>query len=868
MALTEVVDLKAIGLPTEFSTKRISRRKRKAKSVVHDDGADEKRHARHDGLKRDTAEKIEISLENLVPIENTSAPAGVKELVIQCRVLGDENTFDANSAKHVVVQHCRVILDALEGWVNGYDKVLNDYGWDKKKQTFQVNFSKEEFEGLAAQILKLHQIGSDDKMVGILDTDASDECQQLVIMCAKIRREFDDYDFNKISDIFIQGVRALLDDGTHHVETYHTLFELFTWSKPNKIFLKPLSKLDVEFIGNKLIEIHQPEPSLENLTPIEKCDCPEATRYFVKYCSQICKKDDFKKYDQDKLTPEVKKLLTCVKDMSSNYLKILHELSWNNKVKAFKKYLSFQDIHQIMARFTNLHQPLETSGPKKKSSLTNEEQQVKEQLVSILNTYRLPITHEAVLKGHKKRVNCVMVDKKGSQVITGGMDGNCKMWCFAGMDERLNSFRNFSSEERCPMVALSSSPSGQYFLACDTSSRPKIFDRHADQITQFAKGDPYLRELLNTKGHTNNCSGGMWHPKDNEIVATWSWDGSIRLWDIFKDKCKMVIKGKPLNAGQRQQVTAAAISSTAAKIGMACKDGSLQIFDYKKRIRRPALLLPKAHEPELITSSLLFDPAMDVTLYTRGGDHTMKVWDLRKFTEPAHVYENLPNNNEQTNICLSPDGKYILTGTSFPKKGVLGHLVFFSKKEQKEIYRSPVSDKGVINVQWNGHINQIFLGCGDKKCRILYNPKLSKNGALMCAKRKQKKKHLSEHKEYFQIYAPNDLRAFRTDVNPWRTKAREMRRNPKEFRIPQALDDNFEIENSNKKGWTEHVLEQSQHYDASRKADPREAVLKWAKKASEENFFTAAYNESGKRELDYTDHEEEKKKKRLKLDLL
>ena len=74
------------------------------------------------------------------------------------------------------------------------------------------------------------------------------------------------------------------------------------------------------------------------------------------------------------------------------------------------------------------------------------------------------------------------------------------------------------------------------------------------------------------------------------------------------------------------------------------------------------------------------------------------------------------------------------------------------------------------------------------------------------------------------IYAPNDLSAFRTDINPWRTKARQMRRNPKEFRIPQQLDDNFEIENSNKKGWTEHVLEQRQHWDASRSNDQLKSI--------------------------------------------
>ena len=71
------------------------------------------------------------------------------------------------------------------------------------------------------------------------------------------------------------------------------------------------------------------------------------------------------------------------------------------------------------------------------------------------------------------------------------------------------------------------------------------------------------------------------------------------------------------------------------------------------------------------------------------------------------VFDNLPNNLETTNICLSPDAKYIVTGTSFPDRNQLGGVVFFDRKEMKEIYRTPVSDKGVINVLWNRHINQV-----------------------------------------------------------------------------------------------------------------------------------------------------------------
>jgi WD40 repeat protein len=45
-------------------------------------------------------------------------------------------------------------------------------------------------------------------------------------------------------------------------------------------------------------------------------------------------------------------------------------------------------------------------------------------------------------------------------------------------------------------------------------------------------------------------------------------------------------------------------------------------------------------------------------------DHTMKIWDVRNNKTPLEAIYNLENNLPGCRLALSPDEKYILTGTS------------------------------------------------------------------------------------------------------------------------------------------------------------------------------------------------------------
>lgn len=60
----------------------------------------------------------------------------------------------------------------------------------------------------------------------------------------------------------------------------------------------------------------------------------------------------------------------------------------------------------------------------------------------------------------------------------------------------------------------------------------QIYDRDGLTLGEFVKGDMYIRDLKNTKGHITGLTCGEWHPKTKETILTSSEDGSLRIWDV------------------------------------------------------------------------------------------------------------------------------------------------------------------------------------------------------------------------------------------------------------------------------------------------------------------------------------------------
>eukprot|EP00252_Welwitschia_mirabilis_P016073 TRINITY_DN3555_c0_g1_i1.p1 TRINITY_DN3555_c0_g1~~TRINITY_DN3555_c0_g1_i1.p1 ORF type:complete len:649 (-),score=147.52 TRINITY_DN3555_c0_g1_i1:268-2214(-) len=480
---------------------------------------------------------------------------------------------------------------------------------------------------------------------------------------------------------------------------------------------------------------------------------------------------------------------------------------------------------------------------------------------------RVPVSNEIVLRGHSKVVSALAVDHTGSRIITGSYDYTVRMYDFQGMNSQLKSFRQLEPFEGHQVRSLSWSPTSDRFLCVTGSAQAKIYDRDGLTLGEFVKGDMYIRDLKNTKGHISGLTYGEWHPKEKQTILTSSEDGSIRLWDVsdFASQ-KQVIKPKLSRPG-RVHVTTCAWGRDGKCVAGGIGDGSIQVWNVKPGWgSRPDVYISKGHEDDITGIKFSVDGNM---FLSRSTDATLKVWDLRRVSAPLQVFKDLPNNYAQTNAAFSPDEKLILTGTSVERDGDCGGLLCFYDKQKLELYmRIGVSPThSVVHCSWHPRLNQIFATAGDKKeggTHILYDPALSERGALVCVGRAPRKKSMDDFEAKPIIHNPHALPLFRDE--PSRKRQREKARmDPIKSRRPDlpVTGPGFGGRVGSTKGslLTQYLLKEGGLIKETwMDEDPREAILKYADVAAKDPKFIAPAYASTQPEPVFAESDSEEEK--------
>jgi hypothetical protein len=121
-------------------------------------------------------------------------------------------------------------------------------------------------------------------------------------------------------------------------------------------------------------------------------------------------------------------------------------------------------------------------------------------------------------------------------------------------------------------------------------------------------------------------------------------------------------------------------------------------------------------------------------MITRSADSTMKLWDCRMLSDakgPLVSWEDLPAANEKTGVCSSPDGRYVVTGTSVDKASkATCSLKVFSTEDFSLSKSLDFGQRSIIAMRWQREINQLVVGTSAGEAVMLYNPYSSKKGAL------------------------------------------------------------------------------------------------------------------------------------------
>ena len=485
-----------------------------------------------------------------------------------------------------------------------------------------------------------------------------------------------------------------------------------------------------------------------------------------------------------------------------------------------------------------------------------------------------PTSHELVLKTHDRAVTNISIDPAGSRMVTGSSDCTIKLHDFASMTlTTLRAFKSVdptaskhsASTDSHPIHAAKFNPnSPSQILVISATPQARILNRDGELISEFQKGDMYLRDMNMTKGHVSEICGGTWHPSNPDVFATAGTDSTIRIWDVnvrTKQKSVIVHKSKAAGSAGRSRMTAVTWGSEARQgssmsnarniLLATALDGSLMLWDGEGPFNRPSAEVGEAHLPGTWTSGLDISPDGRLVI-TRGGDNTIKLWDTRKFRQAVISVAHASTSAQYptTNIQFSPNGTSVITGSAD------GHLHILNPGTLKAEVATPITPEvPLISVCWQEKLNQIITGSANAETHVLYSPNISSKGALMIASKAPKRRHVDDDATLTtdvssgvitedSIIVPGQGTRGGRGHNSQNSRqpttgltASGKSRDPRRPHIPATTP-------FAKNQPDERHVQSSIPLSAMRDEDPREALLKYAEKAEKDPMFTNAWKQT------------------------
>lgn len=472
-----------------------------------------------------------------------------------------------------------------------------------------------------------------------------------------------------------------------------------------------------------------------------------------------------------------------------------------------------------------------------------------------------PVSHELLLKTHDRTVTSVSLDPSGSRLATGSLDGTIKLHDFASMTPTtLRAFRSVdpwaktssaaAEAESHPINLVEFNPqSGGVFLCVSAHPQAKIMSRDGDVLTEFVKGDMYLRDMNNTKGHVGEVTTGTWHPTDKNTCVTAGSDSTLRIWDVNNKRSqKEVIVVKSRTAGNAGRTRMTAVAWGAPPSGgnnvlvATALDGSLVMYSGNGPFTRPTAEVQNAHKADTWTGGV--DISSDGRMVvTRGGDGLIKLWDTRKFKQPLVSVEH-PSTSDRfamTNIKYSPNSTSIITGSA------TGHLHILNPGNLKPEHVTPITPGvPVIVVDWHAKLNQIITGSANAETHVLYNPSMSQRGAVDVMSKAPKKRHIDDNPALTMDQTLN--LAAESIITPGAMSAQQRKSKGGVTNSGKSLDPRrpqvqqitpFMRSQPDEKHIEENIPLSKMLYE-----DPREALLKYADVAKKDPLFTNAWKET------------------------
>ncbi|KAK2198311.1 bifunctional WD40 repeat/WD40-repeat-containing domain superfamily/WD40-YVTN repeat-like-containing domain superfamily [Babesia duncani] len=256
-------------------------------------------------------------------------------------------------------------------------------------------------------------------------------------------------------------------------------------------------------------------------------------------------------------------------------------------------------------------------------------------------------------KGHA--ISCTF---SGSRIVTGSIDGT--LTCIDFFKWKNNGFGpswTANLDQTITSVAINHD---ETVVAACSGNRISFYTDGGTFLVSTTKGDMYLVDSKKTRGHVANVTGVVSDPRNFNLFASCSIDGTVRIFDVEAPK-----EGVALSVGSKSIFLPRASRGAKSPMHSLCyinafgksqiaagsAHGQLIVWD-----TRTAAISQSNQSAHLSSISCLV-PLDDGRLVSRSDD-CIKLWDLKNLKKPLHE-TMVPGGDVAQTMTLSPDSQYI-----------------------------------------------------------------------------------------------------------------------------------------------------------------------------------------------------------------
>lgn len=372
-----------------------------------------------------------------------------------------------------------------------------------------------------------------------------------------------------------------------------------------------------------------------------------------------------------------------------------------------------------------------------------------------------------------KTVSAFAFNNSGTRFVAGGYDQQVQIWDFDALDEDRPA--PICSTQPCGQALIKQlefSMDDELILVVPTNCQAIVMasDGIVNTKNQCVKGDQYLSDMANTKGHVNSLNDGCWNPKDKGTFITCSLDSTVRVWDLTNlSQQKTVIKTRSPVSGHKAVPTACRYSRDALSIAAGCNDGTISMWDTRRKFISTSACIRNAHFKGSEITGIEFAYGLN-KICTRSEDGSCKIWDLRQLKQATATRNGL-NTMHGSECCFSPDDKLVVVGTSSTNEDP-GQVLFLDSNDLTTKSSIELAGASVIRGRWQPKINHIGYSCSEGSVYVTYDKRRSIGGFLAdpAAKSRgvKRKKYISQRDNFSassikKIITPHALPLFRDD---------------------------------------------------------------------------------------------------------